>query len=130
MMIIMEIEGKISTGYGKGAYFLGQDFYKSKFNEKLGFTPYPGTLNITVPKNYLDDIKNIKNSHANIIKPKEDFGGVKYIKAKLNDEIIGAIIFPDKTTHYENYLEFIAEENLRKKLKLKDGNKVNLKISV
>lgn len=126
----MEIEGKVSTGYGKGAYFLGQEFYKTKFNEKCGFTPYPGTLNITVPENYLEDIKNIKNSCTNIIKAKEGFGGVKYIKAILNDNITGAIVFPDKTTHDENYLEFIAKENLRNKLNLKDEDKVKLEISV
>lgn len=126
----MEIEGKILTGFGKGAYFLGQEFYKTKFNEECGFTPYPGTLNITVPKSYLRDIKNIKNSCINIIKPKEGFGGVKYIKAILNGDIVGAIVFPDKTTHDENYLEFIAKENLRNKLKLKDGDIVKLQISV
>ncbi len=134
MMIIMEIEGSIATGYGKGAYFLGQEFYKSKFNEKCGFTPYPGTLNIIVPEEYLDSIKKIKSNTKNIIKSREGFGGVKYIKATLNsskkEEIInGAILFPDKTTHEDNYLEFIAEENLREKLSLKDGDKVKLIIN-
>jgi riboflavin kinase len=131
----MEIKGARTTGYGKGAYFLGQDFYKSKFDEKCGFEPYPGTLNITVPEKYLEEIKEMKISCTNIIKPKDDFGGVKYIKAILSDEkssaeVGGAIVFPDKTTHDENYLEFIAKENLRKKLNLKDGNKVILKINI
>ncbi|MBZ9571126.1 DUF120 domain-containing protein [Methanobrevibacter sp. TMH8] len=124
----MEVEGTITTGYGKGAYFLGQEFYKSKFNEKCGFEPYPGTLNITISEKYLDEIREIKSNCTNIIKPKEGFGGVKYIKATLNDDIVGAIVFPDKTTHDENYLEFIAKDNLRKKLKLEDGDKVKLKI--
>lgn len=126
----MEIEGIVTTGYGKGAYFLGQKFYKSKFNEKCGFEPYPGTLNITISEEYLDDIRQIKSSCTNIIKPKEGFGGVKYIKAILNKEIDGAIVFPDKTTHDENYLEFIAKDNLRKKLNLEDGDKVKLKINI
>lgn len=124
----MEVEGTITTGYGKGAYFLGQEFYKSKFNEKCGFEPYPGTLNITISEKYLDEIREIKSNCTNIIKPKEGFGGVKYIKATLNDDIVGAIVFPDKTTHDENYLEFIAKDNLRKKLNLEDGDKVKLKI--
>lgn len=126
----MEIEGKVSTGLGKGAYFLGQEFYKIKFNEKCGFIPYPGTLNITVSERYLEDIKNIKNSCVNIIKPKEGFGGVKYIKTILNNKITGVIVFPDKTTHDENHLEFIAKENLRNELKLKDGDTLKLEIIV
>jgi len=124
----MEIEGIVTTGFGKGAYFLGQEFYKSKFNEKCGFEPYPGTLNITISEEYLDDIRQIKSNCANIIKPKEGFGGVKYIRAILNDEISGAIVFPDKTTHDENYLEFITKDNLRNKLNLEDGDKVKINI--
>ncbi len=126
----MEIEGIVTSGYGKGAYFLGQDFYKLKFDEKCGFEPYPGTLNITVEEKYLEDIRQIKINCTNIIKPKEGFGGVKYIKATLNDNVIGAIVFPDKTTHDENYLEFIAKENLRKKFNLQDGNKIKLNINL
>ena len=40
----MEITGIVTTGLGKAAYFLGQDFYKNQFREKCGFTPFPGTL--------------------------------------------------------------------------------------
>ena len=126
----MEIEGIITTGLGKGAYFLGQEFYKSKFSEHCGFEAYPGTLNITISEDFLEDIREIKNTCINVIKPEEGFGGVKYIKATLNNTIDGAIVFPDKTTHDENYLEFIAKDNLRKRLKLEDGDKVKVKISI
>ena len=61
-----------------------------------------------------------------MIKPDEGFGAVKYIDAKLNGEINGAIVFPAKTTHEENYLEFIAEFKLRDLLSLKDGDIVSL----
>ena len=61
-----------------------------------------------------------------MIKPDEGFGAVKYIQAKLNDEIKGAIVFPEKTTHEENYLEFIAENKLRDQLNLNDGDIVSL----
>ena len=53
---------------------------------------------------------------------------LKYIKATLNDSINGAIIFPAKTTHEENYLEFIAKDKLRDTLNLKDGDEVTLEI--
>ena len=126
----MEIKGTITSGYGRGAYFLGQKFYKSKFNQQCGFTPFPGTLNISVPEEYLEDIKKLKTNCTNVITPKEGFGGVKYIKATLNNDITGAIVFPDKTSHEENYLEFIAKDNLRKKLNLNDGAAVVLEINI
>ena len=126
----MELKGTVTTGYGKGAYFIGQEFYKSKLNEKCGFIPFPGTLNIIVPEDKLEEINSIKNSCNNIIKADEGFGGVKYIKSLLNDEITGAIVFPDKTTHEENYLEFISKDNLREKLNLKDKDIVKLSIDI
>ena len=126
----MKIEGTVTTGLGKGAYFLSQEFYASKFDENCGFRPFPGTLNIIVPKKYLNQINSIKQGCNNIIKPDEGFGGVKYIKATLNNQITGAIVFPDKTIHEENYLEFISKDNLREKLNLKDKDIVKLSIDI
>lgn len=122
----MKINGEVTTGLGKAAYFLSQEFYTNEFKKNLGFVPYPGTLNIIVGDEHLDEINEIKDSCENLIKPDEGFGAVKYIKAKLNDEVDGAIVFPAKTTHEENYLEFIAEDKLRDKLNIVDGNVVTL----
>ena len=92
----------------------------------MGFIPFPGTLNVVVSDDHLDEINEIKNSCENLIKPDEGFGAVKYIQAILNDEVEGAIVFPAKTTHEENYLEFIAENRLRDELNLEDGDVVSL----
>ena len=122
----MKIDGEVTTGLGKAAYFLSQEFYTREFKRNLGFIPFPGTLNVIVSEEYLDEISEIKSSCKNLIKPDEGFGAVKYIKAKLNDEIDGAIVFPAKTTHEEHYLEFIAEDKLRDKLDIEDGDVVTL----
>lgn len=126
----MELKGTVTTGLGKAAYFLGQDFYKNQFMDKCGFTPFPGTLNLIVDEEKLDDIRLMKNSCKNVIKPDEGFGGVKYIRAILNEEIIGAIVFPDKTTHTENYLEFISKDKLRDKYGFEDGDVLKLEIDI
>ena len=122
----MKIDGEVTTGLGKAAYFLSQEFYTNEFKKNLGFIPYPGTLNVIVSEEYLNEISEIKNCCENLIKPDEGFGAVKYIEAILNDEVKGAIVFPAKTTHEENYLEFIAEARLRDKLSLNDGDIVSL----
>ena len=122
----MKIDGEVASGLGKAAYFLSQEFYKREFEKNCGFIPFPGTLNIIVPEKYLDEISQIKNNCENIIKPDEGFGAVKYIEAKLNNEIKGAIVFPAKTTHEENYLEFIYNDKLRDLLNLNDGDIVTL----
>ena len=118
----MKIEGEIASGMGKGEFFLSQEFYTKEFEKNLGFVPFPGTLNIVVSEEHLDEINEIKNSCENLIKPDEEFGAVKYIEATLNDKVSGSIVFPAKTAHEENYLEFIAENKLRDELGLKDGD--------
>ena len=118
----MKIDGKVTTGLGKAAYFLSQEFYTKEFEKNCGFIPFPGTLNVIVDEKFLDEIAEIKNNCENLIKPDTEFGAVKYIDAVLNDEIKGAIVFPAKTTHEENYLEFISENKLRDELDLKDDD--------
>ncbi|MER2013094.1 MAG: DUF120 domain-containing protein [Methanobrevibacter sp.] len=122
----MKITGEVTTGLGKAAYFLSQEFYTLEFKKNLGFVPFPGTLNVVVNEEYLDGINEIKVNCKNLIKPDEGFGAVKYIEAILNDKIKGAIVFPAKTTHEENYLEFISQNKLRDELKLNDGDVVSL----
>ena len=122
----MKIDGEVTTGLGKAAYFLSQEFYTREFKKNLGFIPYPGTLNVIVSEEFLKDINEIKNCCNNIIEPDEGFGAVKYIEAILNDKINGAIVFPAKTTHEEHYLEFISENKLRDELNLNDGDFVSL----
>ena len=43
---VIDFEGHIITGMGEGAYYMSLDGYKKQFKEKLGYEPYPGTLNI------------------------------------------------------------------------------------
>ncbi|MBS3128590.1 DUF120 domain-containing protein [Candidatus Woesearchaeota archaeon] len=55
-----KITGTIVNGIGKGAWFVPQ--YKEKIRSVLGFTPFPGTLNILLDKkNYIAYKKNKKN---------------------------------------------------------------------
>lgn len=124
----MEIKGIIVSGMGKGTYFMSQDIYKRKFEEKLNFTPFVGTLNIGIDVNEIRLIKSIPQGKFDVIKGEGKFGDVKLVKAILNDEVEGAIVFPMKTKHPEDVLEFISAKKLRESLKLEDGDIVTLKI--
>ena len=124
----MEIEGVIISGMGKGTYFMSQNFYVDQFQEKLHFKPFVGTLNIKIDEEGMTSIMNIPYEKFDKINGKGKFGDVKFIKAVLNDKITGALVFPAKTTHTEDVLEFIADKNLREFLELNDGDLVTVKI--
>jgi riboflavin kinase len=124
----MEIKGIVISGQGKGAYFMSKPFYKSQFEKKLNFSPFPGTLNVKISKSEINNIHDIKNDNLEKIKGEGTFGDVLLIKATLNDNIRGAVVFPKRTTHGENILEFITSDNLKESLGIKDGDEVKLNL--
>ena len=46
------LEGTVFTGLGEGAYYILKEPYRRQFIEKLGFDPYPGTLNLKLTTDY------------------------------------------------------------------------------
>ena len=122
----MDIEGTVTSGQGKGAYFMSLPVYKTQFEETLNFDPYPGTLNIKISQSEIDNIREIPEDKLKIVKGKENFGDVLLVQATLNDKINGAIVFPKKTTHGENILEFITSKNLKEAFGIKDGDFVKI----
>lgn len=123
----MEIKGKIVSGTHKGSYFMSLEVYQDEFEDKLGFEPFPGTLNIEISSEDAEALQDLDDKMG-IIKGSGNFGDVKFLPAQLNREINGAILFPVKTQHPNDILEFVAGNNLRKTLKLADGDEITLKI--
>jgi riboflavin kinase len=124
----MEIKGIVVSGQGKGAYFMSRSFYKDQFEKKLNFTPFPGTLNIKISESEIQKIHQIKKDKMEKIKGEGNFGDVLLIKAVLNNDICGAVVFPKKTTHGENILEFITSIKVKESLEIKNGHKVKLNL--
>ena len=122
----MDIKGIITSGQGKGAYFMSLPIYKTQFEKQLNFSPFPGTLNIKISEGEIDTIHKIDEDKLKIIEGKENFGDVLIIQATLNDKIDGAIVFPKKTTNKENILEFITSKNLKETMGIKDGDSVKI----
>ncbi len=46
----MQLTGVIHSGAGKGAYFMQLDWVVRQCEDKLGFTPFPGTLNVHITR--------------------------------------------------------------------------------
>jgi riboflavin kinase, archaea type len=126
----MEIKGIVVSGTREGSYFMSKEIYLSQFEERLEFSPFIGTLNIKISSEEINLIQGIPVNKLGTIKGKDKFGDVKFITATINGKITGALIFPVKSRHPENILEFIAAENLRETLRIKDGDGVTLNIKI
>jgi riboflavin kinase len=127
------IEGKVFSGLGEGAYYVSREAYRRQFIEKLGFDPYPGTLNLKIVdeqnarlRSELDAYPGIKiNGFRN---KDRTYGSVKCFHAMINGREKGAVIFAFRSHYGKDVLEIIAPVYLRGQLKLKDGDKVKVEI--
>lgn len=127
------LEGVLFTGLGEGAYYITRDGYRKQFMEKLGFDPYPGTLNLKLATDY--DMKTraeLESYPAVEIQgfksETRTFGPVKCFPAVINNKVKGAVVVALRSHYNSSVIEIIAPRYLRDKLKLKDGHKVKIEI--
>lgn len=131
----INIEGIVFSGMHDGAYYVTREGYRKQFVEKLGFNPYPGTLNLKLKSNLDVQAKRILDAYSGImIEGFEDgqrtFGPVKCFKTTIDNKAEGAILLIRRTHHAENVLEIISPVYLRDSLGLKDGDKVTVKVKL
>ena len=122
--------GRVVSGMGEGRYYTEQSGYVKQFKEKLGFVPFPGTLNVEIKQIERNRLRLLKNYNTICIDEFETenrtFGGVRCFFAEING-VEGAIVLPSRG-HYSNILEIISLHHLRSKLNLSDGDEVKVVI--
>ena len=129
----IELSGSVISGLGEGAYYMSLKGYTRQFKVKIGYIPFPGTLNIKLNQlqttqiiQQLDELDNI------MIEPFSDgrrtYGWVKCFHATINDSIKCELIRLERTHHDNSVIELISKNNLRKTARLKTGSKVTIKI--
>jgi riboflavin kinase len=126
------LEGVLFSGIGEGAWYVSQNGYRKQFIEKLGFDPFPGTLNLRLRRNYEPERKLLETIAPIEIDGFRDgersFGPVVCYRAKINDTEDGAIISAIRTHYSHDVIELISPRNLRENLRLKDGDVVRARV--
>jgi riboflavin kinase len=135
-------KGKIVTGMGEGAYYMSIDGYKKQFKEKLGYEPFPGTLNLKLEdKIYKDKKKEIMNYPSIYINGFNDhnrtYGWVKCFPAILvpeiqkdkdNFHIEAAVLLLERTHHDNSLIEVISPVCIKETANLRNGDAVIIEL--
>jgi riboflavin kinase len=128
----MILSGRVVTGIGEGSYYMSQTHYIREFEKEVGFTPYPGTLDIRLERDSAwlkDTLTRLPSKEVPGFETKERaFGPVKFFPAKLR-KLEVAIVLPLRS-HHTDILEIIAPKNLRRAFGLKDGDPVQVEVVV
>jgi riboflavin kinase len=123
------LQGKLFSGEGSGIRFLSLPWVQKQIIEKLGFKPFPGTLNLHLTQESTKTKKElIETGKAIIIVPAKGFACGSCYKARIMDKIDGAVIIPQVPDYPKDLLEVIAPVYLRKTLKLREGDEVRLSV--
>lgn len=123
------ITGILFSGLGDGAKFVRLDWVESQIEEKLGFRPYHGTINLRLDMESIDLVRKLKDDEGvKIVPPDPKFCIAKTFRARIMGKVQGAIILPEATVHAEDTLELLAPINMREELDLKDGQQVEVEI--
>jgi riboflavin kinase len=133
---IIDFEGHIITGMGEGAYYMSLKGYKQQFKEKLGYEPYPGTLNIKLNSSLYVEAKKemLKYPSINIegfSDQSRTFGWVKCYPAYINDSdsINSSILILERTHYDDSIIEIIAPFSIKELFSLKNGDHIKLKVN-
>lgn len=124
MNVDSTLTGKIFSGEGQAAFFTQLDWVREQCLTHLGFTPYPGTLNLVIADADADLLESFRQPEAMaLIPPDPEFCRAQILPVTIRG-IRGAIVIParDVHVHATNVVEVIAPVCLKDVLGLHDGD--------
>jgi riboflavin kinase len=128
----LSFSGKVFTGLREGAYYISLPGYNRQIVSLLGFEPFPGTLNLKLSGEDVEKKRMLRLSGGLTVNGFEQgrrtFGGAKCFRAKVEGQHLAAALSIDRTHHDDTVLELISPHNLRRFLKLKDGDEVKVEV--
>ena len=131
----MDFEGNVISGMGEGAYYMSLEGYRRQFREKLGYEPYPGTLNVRLTDQiYMNGRLELGKHPSIFINGFSDgtrtYGWVKCYRATINDGAIdnAAVLVLERTHYDDSMLEVIAPTSIKQTAGIKNGDRIKVQV--
>lgn len=125
----IKLTGTIVAGLGEGRYYLSIRGYTKQFEIQLGFSPYPGTLNVKLDQESASARVRLDSREPIYITSfrsnNRTFGGIRCYRAIIS-EIEGAVIIPDRSHYQSDVIETIAPVSIKETLNRENGDPVEV----
>ncbi len=145
---VVRLSGVVSSGLGRAHVFMSQKHYQTQFKRVLGVGAWPGTLNVDLPEECLEEYGSLRVSAGldegeaptepeplridGFERDGRSFGGATAFVARISrDEgswVDCAVLIPDLTRHTQT-AEVISGTFLREGLPCEDGDVVQIELS-
>ncbi len=124
----LSLRGTVKDGLGEGRFYMSQNDYIQQFLRFFHFTPFAGTLNLTVASSAVDAFLSTKQYYAihGFTTKERSFGGLHCYPVHIAQKIAGVLIIPERTLHKPDTIEVVAPMNLREALQLQNGHEVEM----
>jgi riboflavin kinase, archaea type len=123
------VAGTVFSGDGSGKEFVDLPWFKRQVEEKLGFSPYSGTLNLRLTGKEVEKRGLLETAGNLTVEPKTGYYSGLLFRATIDGLECGVVI-PIMPNYPSDLLEVIASVYLRSSLKLADGSLVVISVNV
>ncbi|TQQ82893.1 CTP-dependent riboflavin kinase [Halonotius terrestris] len=133
----LTLTGTVTTGMGEGKHYISLPGYERQFEDRLGYTPFPGTLNVDLDEASVRARGELDAQESIPIDSWEDddrtYGAATCYPASVAFDgqafEPAHIIVPDRTHHDEENIEIIAPVKLRDELDLTDDDTISIHLT-
>ncbi len=122
-------KGTVLSGEGNGKKFVALPWFKQQVEEKLGFSPYLGTLNLHLLGKEVEKRGLLETTGSMMVKPQTGYYSGLLFKATI-DSLECTVVIPVMPNYPRDVLEVIAPVYIRGSLKLVDGSLVEVSVNV
>jgi riboflavin kinase, archaea type len=132
---IIDFEGSVVSGMGEGAYYMSLEGYRKQFKEKLGYEPYPGTLNVRLTDQVYMNARRELGGHPSIFLDgfsdgTRTYGWVKCYRAVINNSVKAAVLVLERTHYDDSMLEVIAPMSIKQASGIKNGDRIKVQVQL
>lgn len=122
------MKGVVFSDLGRAGAFLGVDWVREAIRERVGFAPYPGTLNLRPHGDELARWEGVRRNGARIVLPSPDPGFcgaflyTGFLEGWAGPREGIAVVVPEVKDYPADKLEIIAAVSLKQTRSVRDGD--------
>jgi len=129
------VTGVVFSDLGRAGAFLGIDWVRDAVRERVGFDPYPGTLNVRARGADLDRWEQVRRHGVKLLLPSPDpgfcnaflfTGSLEGWESRPGSRERVAVVVPEVEEYPADKLEIIAEVSLKQTRSVRDGDELTV----